>query len=210
MPGVEGRRRRQPCPQPSGDGLRVVENVTEAREDAGRPVLPDGIRAGRWRRRLRDEDAHHLPEAHRPGFPGYGAEVDEQLRTAARAEARPQRVGQGESIDQIPGTRPAVAGDTRDHARGLIPDGREAEGRERGRRCRSRAGRDDGRQPQPQRGEDQTRKLLRLFGAEEQAVQALSGAGDVCRVRHPLPREGHTAYRAGRRQPQGHGLAARL
>ncbi len=55
---------------------------------------------------------------------------------------------------------------------------------------------DHRRQVEAQRGDHEPGEFFGFLGGEEQAVEVLAGAGDLGRVRHPLPREGDASIRA--------------
>jgi hypothetical protein len=79
-----------------------VQGIPEVSEEPGYTMSfePGG---GRFRESgaFGSENTDHLRETYYPGLPRNGGEVNEKLRSGPQSLARPQRVRQGESFDQL-------------------------------------------------------------------------------------------------------------
>ena len=112
------RRGRQVLLEVTRDGGDVVERVAQRGEQGGYAVLPEPF--GGYLRGLWGEDPDHLVESGDTRLAGERREMHEEFRTAAGGNARPERVGEGEVVDQFAGTRSARPGDLDDDLRRLF------------------------------------------------------------------------------------------
>src|SRR5215211_3764878 len=191
----------QDFPQLPVDRTHVVQGISEAREEVG-----CAHRAG-WNQRwcLGGEHPDHTREIQLPGLPRNGREMDEQLRSRARREPGPQRVGEREAVYESPDAWPAVEHDG-DGGLGRVPgEGREAQSiRNDIERYFPPRG-DDRREIQPQRGEEEPGELPGAPPqADRQAVEPPNGAERLEPVSDPLSFEHHATPWACSRRLQPH------
>jgi hypothetical protein len=115
--------------------------------------------------------------------------MHEKFRTAAGGNARPERVGEREVVDQIAGARFARPGDLDNEFRRLCVRRSQTQ-------CvrhkveRVGSGRDENsREIQAYGGEKEPGQVFRSGRTHEQGVEPERGAKDFCLVRDPLPLE---------------------
>jgi hypothetical protein len=109
-----GRRGREVVLEVARDGGDIVECVAQRGEQGGHAVLPEpfgGYLHGLW-----NEDLDHLAKPGDAGLVGERREMDEELRTTAGGHAGPERVGEGEVVDQPAGAWPITFDDRNDRA----------------------------------------------------------------------------------------------
>ena len=137
--------------------------------------------------------------------------MDDRLRTAVQSAACPQRIRQGEALNEFRRQQSATPCGGDDNLRRVLFErgksqsvGNDTKG------VRLKIGRSgDRRQVQPQRGDQEPGETFGgLGGTEKQAVEVFVGAGDLGDIRDPLPDEGDAAIRASLREGKRHRFPA--